>query len=235
LYIRTEEAVREIIASERLKPGDRLPSEIDLARQLGVARTTIREALRHLQARGIVRRVHGLGTLVSQPPNEIVAGLEMLESLESLAMRQGWVCGTRDVTISPIELSDAQADALRRPSGTAAVLITRLKTRDQATIAFMESVIPGDVLTIDNARAEFASSIIDMFVHRAGPGLDYARTEVVVDVPHRHVTKALGVKPTTSLLLLYEVFHDAHDVPFCVNRNWFIPGSLTLELLRKPS
>ena len=236
LYIRTEEALRELIFSEGLKPGDRLPSEIELARELGVARSTIREALRHLQARGTVRRVHGLGTfLVSQPNHQIVAGLEILESLESLAKRQGWVCGTSKVTISQIELSDAQAQELYRAAGAAAVLIQRIKTRDEAKIALMESVIPTDVLTIDDARSEFTTSIIDMFVRRAVPNLDYARAEVLVEVPPRHVTRALGIKAETSLLLLCEVFQDTDDIPFCVNRNWFIPGTLTLELVRRPS
>ena len=234
LYIRTEEALRELISSKGLKPGDHLPSEIELAREFGVARSTIREALRHLQTRGTVRRVHGLGTIVTQPKSQIVAGLEILESLESLAKRQGWVCGTSNVTISDIELSETQAERLRRPVGTPALLIQRIKTRDEAKIALMESVIPSDVLTIDDARAEFTTSIIDMFRRRAARTVAYARAKVLVEVPPRHISRALGIKSAAPLLVLCEVFHDTDDIPLCANRNWFIPGTLSLELVRNP-
>jgi GntR family transcriptional regulator len=234
LYIRTEEALRELISSERLKPGDRLPSEIELAREFGVARSTIREALRHLQARGTVRRVHGLGTIVTQLQSKIVAGLETLESLESLAKRQGWACGTINVTISETELSETQAERLARAVGTPAVLIQRIKTRDEAKIALMESVIPTDVLTIDDVRAEFKTSIIDMFLRCTPRTVAYARTKVVVEVPPRHITRALGIKSEAPLLLLCEAFHDIDDALICANRNWFIPGALSLELVRKP-
>lgn len=50
-----------------LKPGQRLPSELDLSDQYGVARMTIRRAMKELRERGLIRSVHGKGTFVQQP------------------------------------------------------------------------------------------------------------------------------------------------------------------------
>ncbi|MFF0864968.1 GntR family transcriptional regulator [Nonomuraea sp. NPDC003560] len=50
-----------------LKPGQRLPSELDLAEQYGVARMTVRRAMKELRERGLIRSVHGKGTYVQQP------------------------------------------------------------------------------------------------------------------------------------------------------------------------
>ncbi|MEV4016770.1 winged helix-turn-helix domain-containing protein [Nonomuraea angiospora] len=50
-----------------LKPGQRLPSELDLAGQYGVARMTIRRAMKELRDRGLIRSVHGKGTYVQVP------------------------------------------------------------------------------------------------------------------------------------------------------------------------
>ncbi|MGW2152277.1 GntR family transcriptional regulator [Nonomuraea sp. NPDC001699] len=47
-----------------LKPGQRLPSELDLAEQYGVARMTVRRAMKELRERGLIRSVHGKGTYV---------------------------------------------------------------------------------------------------------------------------------------------------------------------------
>ncbi|NUW45771.1 GntR family transcriptional regulator [Nonomuraea rhodomycinica] len=50
-----------------LKLGQRLPSELDLAEQYGVARMTVRRAMKELRERGLIRSVHGKGTYVQQP------------------------------------------------------------------------------------------------------------------------------------------------------------------------
>jgi GntR family transcriptional repressor for pyruvate dehydrogenase complex len=55
-----------LIASGRLKPGDKLPSETILAENFGVSRVTIRESFKKLTMMGIVQIRHGEGTFVSK-------------------------------------------------------------------------------------------------------------------------------------------------------------------------
>jgi DNA-binding transcriptional MocR family regulator len=64
LYDQVVNAFEAAIASGEFTPGDRLPSERELARTLGVSRTTTVNAYRELEARGIVRRHVGRGTVV---------------------------------------------------------------------------------------------------------------------------------------------------------------------------
>jgi GntR family transcriptional repressor for pyruvate dehydrogenase complex len=61
------EQVREAITCGGLKPGDRLPSEREMAKQLGVSRPTLREALQALEHAGFIRSVQGDGTYVRDP------------------------------------------------------------------------------------------------------------------------------------------------------------------------
>ena len=51
------------LAEGRLKSGESLPTELDLAEQFGVARSTVRQALAELQRSGLIRRVGGKGLL----------------------------------------------------------------------------------------------------------------------------------------------------------------------------
>lgn len=60
----TEELL-DAIASGRFKPGDRLPTERDLSAQFGVSRTVIREAVRTLEARGVLEIANGRGARVA--------------------------------------------------------------------------------------------------------------------------------------------------------------------------
>jgi DNA-binding FadR family transcriptional regulator len=54
-----QEAIKGAIAAGKLKSGEMLPPEIELARQFGVSRATIREALRVLSTQHLIRRVPG--------------------------------------------------------------------------------------------------------------------------------------------------------------------------------
>jgi GntR family transcriptional regulator, transcriptional repressor for pyruvate dehydrogenase complex len=58
-YRRVSAAIEEKILRRSLRPGDALPTETELARQFGVNRSTVREALRQLESSGLVDRVNG--------------------------------------------------------------------------------------------------------------------------------------------------------------------------------
>lgn len=58
--------LRDLIASGALKPGDRLPAERELARQFGVGRSHVRDALRRLEFYGILQTLPQSGTVVAR-------------------------------------------------------------------------------------------------------------------------------------------------------------------------
>lgn len=60
------ERIRNEIATGKLKPGDRLPPERELARQLGVSRISLREAIQSLVALGLLEVRPGAGTFVKR-------------------------------------------------------------------------------------------------------------------------------------------------------------------------
>jgi len=83
LYQRIAEHVRELIVSEQLMPGERLPAERDLARRLGVSRVPIREAMRTLAAQGLIEIRRGRGMFVAR------AGVEAaIDELATALLKQ---------------------------------------------------------------------------------------------------------------------------------------------------
>ena len=64
--------IRETIISGRLKPGDRLPSEKDLFTEFGVSKASLREALRALEALGMIEVKQGMGGIEIGPKPRIV-------------------------------------------------------------------------------------------------------------------------------------------------------------------
>src|SRR6201997_5812412 len=74
-YRKVAAAIGERIVSRSLREGERLPPETELARQFGVNRSTIREALRELESGGLVKRRPGSKLMsVSRPQHDAIAG-----------------------------------------------------------------------------------------------------------------------------------------------------------------
>ncbi|MFQ5342140.1 MAG: FadR/GntR family transcriptional regulator [Anaerolineae bacterium] len=58
--------VQRLIAEGELRPGDRLPSETEMAERFGIGRSSIREAMRALQLLGVIEVIQGKGTFVRE-------------------------------------------------------------------------------------------------------------------------------------------------------------------------
>jgi GntR family transcriptional repressor for pyruvate dehydrogenase complex len=75
--------LEDLISTQHLQPGDRLPSERELAKLFGVSRTVIREAMRAMAAKGLVEVQSGSGTILSTLTAETVS------KSFSMLLRQG--------------------------------------------------------------------------------------------------------------------------------------------------
>lgn len=65
LPLTTAQKVKDMIRDKEMKPGDRLPSEGELAEMFSVSRSTVREAMKYLKAESVIEINRGSGTFVS--------------------------------------------------------------------------------------------------------------------------------------------------------------------------
>ena len=68
-YLDIVKEIRDMIRHEKIRPGDRIPSERELAEKLQVGRSTLREALRSLELLGLIETRRGEGTFLSDHRN----------------------------------------------------------------------------------------------------------------------------------------------------------------------
>src|SRR5258708_20867940 len=129
----------------KTKSGDRLLSEPELAKQLGVSRATLREAMRTFETQGLIRRRQGSGTFVVGKAPILDNGLEILESLETMAKRLGLKISFRDLDLGQISADDEFPKALKAPVGTRLTHVRRVIRTYIRTVLYLVDVLPDDL------------------------------------------------------------------------------------------
>jgi GntR family transcriptional regulator, transcriptional repressor for pyruvate dehydrogenase complex len=82
IYEQVSDRLREFIDVNELQPGDKLMTERELAAQLSVGRSSVREAITALRARGVVEVRHGEGIYLLRRPEDVISSLaaELVET-----------------------------------------------------------------------------------------------------------------------------------------------------------
>lgn len=114
LYLQVAEQLMSLIRGGHLAPGERLPSERDLAERFGVSRPTIREAMIALEITGLVEIRSGSGVYVMQASNIAAPltedqGAGPFEILEARRLIEGEVCALAAQRISSGQLEKLEA------------------------------------------------------------------------------------------------------------------------------
>jgi DNA-binding GntR family transcriptional regulator len=107
---RSLEALRSAIISGQYRPGDHL-SEVALAKNLGVSRGTVREALRHLQQEGLVTPGNrGMLRVNAVSPKEVRELFRVRAALEGLAAAEIMASPERDAAVATLREASARLD-----------------------------------------------------------------------------------------------------------------------------
>src|SRR5664280_2119008 len=122
-FQRLQTELAELINS--LPAESRLLSEPILAKKMGVSRATLREAMRSFEGQGLIRRRQGVGTFVVAKVPVIDTGLEILESIETLALRSGLSVSMGELQVQQVLADEEHAALLNVPAGTKLTRVLR--------------------------------------------------------------------------------------------------------------
>jgi DNA-binding FadR family transcriptional regulator len=134
LYIKVAEQVSGLVRSGSIKPGDRLPSERDLAEQLGVSRPTIREAMIALEIAGIIEIKTGSGIYITDHPPELKIVDEGVGPFEILDTR--YILESEACALAAARISDQQIEELKQTISEMEEEQKRADASEQADMKF---------------------------------------------------------------------------------------------------
>lgn len=217
---------------ERTPAGSRLVSEPELAKQLGVSRATLREAMRTFETQGLIRRRQGAGTFVVGKVPVIDAGLEILESLETMARRRGLEITISDLSIEQVDATEDHVTALGVEINTCLTRIRRVLRADTRPVAYLIDTLPETVLPINTLPEGFHGSVLDLLLERGGD-LRISRAAITATNATADVAKALEIQRGDVLLQFLSQLYtgDGRIVDYTVS--YFIPGYFNFHVVRR--
>jgi GntR family transcriptional regulator len=214
-------------------PGEKLLTEPALAQQLGVSRATLREAMRTFETQGLIRRRQGSGTFVIHPPHVLDSGLEVLESIESLAKRNGMQVEMGALQIEHRPATDEEAKALSLDPEAHVVRLSRVIMAGGSAAAYLVDVLPDDILTPTELESGFTGSVLDLLLKRGDPPLDISRTEINSVTASSQVARAMGIQRGDVLLRFTAYLFATSGRVVDYSFSYFLPGYFRFHVVRR--
>lgn len=212
--------------------GQRLPSEPDLAKQLGVSRATLREAMRSFETQGLIRRRQGSGTFVVGKVQALDSGLEVLESLDTIAKRMGLEMSVSDLNIESVTADEEMAQSLEVPLGANLTRVRRVVRADSRPVAYLVDVLPDDILHPKDLPSDFNGSVLDYLLDR-GDVLATSRANVSAIGASADVAKPLEIQRGDVLLHFHAQLYDGNGKIVDSSLSYFIPGYFHFHIVRR--
>ena len=214
-------------------PGERLPAEPNLAKQLGVSRATLREAMRTFETQGMIRRRQGSGTYVTHPPNVIASGLEVLESLETLASRMDLPLEMGDLKIERRNAQPEECKVLTLEPCDEVIDVQRVMRAKDRPIAYLVDILPTDILTPEELDNGFTGSVLDFLLSRGIPELQMSHLEINAAQASSTVARAMDIQRRDVLLYFTARLYNSDGRVIDFSRSYFLPGYFRFHVVRR--
>jgi len=212
--------------------GFRLPSEPDLAKQLGVSRATLREAMRTFETQGLIRRRQGAGTFVVGKIPVIDSGLEVLESLQTMAARINLDVTHGEIAINEFLANDERAAALSVAAGTKLIEVSRVMRADSRPVAYLVDTLPENVLHHEELTGKFNGSVLDYLLQRGDP-LTTSRADISAINAPADVAKMLEIQRDDVLLRFNAKLYSSSGKIVDYSISYFLPGYFKFHVVRR--
>lgn len=231
----TEQAKAYI--KQRIRDGDfageRIPAETELAAELGVSRTTIRDALSRLESEGVIYRKQGAGTFVNEPGLQIKTRLEEIWSYEAILEAHGYTPATRILGVDLQPAEERIADQLHITPGDPLITVHKLFLEDEEPVILTINQVPAAVVTAPYEPDDWKAPIFRFLSTFGSQHLAYYLSEIVPMLAGAGIAATLHVEPGSALISFDELGYNDENQPILHTHSYFRDDLLRLRLIRR--
>jgi GntR family transcriptional regulator len=232
LPLQLREEILALIERERLRPGDRLPSETEIATRFDVGRTTAREALKLLEQDGVIDVRHGSGRYVSH-----VATLERpitrLESVTEMMRAHGYTVSNRVVSVTRRPADPEESAVLDLPSGAEVVRLERVRLHEGEPLIYSVDVFPRALLPAAALEdIDWTGSLLEL-LERSGWRVTSAVAQLQAVRLPPDARRAMGRRTSEPWVLLVHRNIDETGRVVILSRDYYRGDRFTFNVFRR--
>jgi GntR family transcriptional regulator len=220
--------LRTRILAGEWRPGDRIPSEPELARREAVSRSSMRAAITMLEEDGVVSRRHGSGTYVTYRP-ALPNDLGRNFGVSSLIRSTGMEPGTVEMTSGAVAAPASVAEALGVEEGALVSSLRRVRTADGRRVVDVTDWCRVEHIAPD----ELPEGSIYAALAERGLAVDHGVADLTPRNADGDLARRLAVPRGTLLLTIDQVDRAADGVAVLVSREHHVADAFTFSLLRR--
>ncbi len=230
LRFQLADVLRDRIVDGELSPGDRLPSEPDLARVLGVSRASVRAAITLLEEDGFVRRRRGSGTYIANRPvhNDLGRNFGVSSMIAAIGLEPGVVDEHCETAPAPPEI----AAALGIATGEPVSILRRVRTASGRRVVDSTDWLRADDIGEDELRLVADGSIYAILAERGLP-IHHGIAQVTPDTADAEIAQRLHVPRGALLLTMFQVDETANGRPALVSREHHLADAFEITIYRR--
>ena len=213
--------------------GERIPSETELASELGVSRTTIRDALSRLEIEGVIYRKQGSGTYVNEPGLQIKTRLEEIWSYEAVLEAHGYTPSTRILDVQTAPAGPELANHLDVDPEAAVITVEKLFLEDEEPVILARNQIPAELLVEPYTREDWTQPVYQFLNDYGRQRLTYYLSEIIPVVASPRLAAILHIEEEVPLISFSEIGYNDDNEPILRAYSYLRDDLLRLRLIRR--
>lgn len=211
LYFQIHQHLLEQIQTGALKPGQPIPSELEISSRMGVSRMTARQAVKSLCDAGMAYSRRGLGTFVSASKQEKTSN-ELLSFTQEMKAR-GARPSSRVLSFERALADNEVARDLHLAAGTKVLRLVRIRLADSLPMGIETSILPFALFPGLLEEFDPRSSLYQTLSKRYGVHLAAADEVVEAGLADADSARLLEISKGTPVFLLTRVSYASNGQP----------------------
>lgn len=206
---------------------DQLPAEVVLAKEMGVSRVTLRDALSILERQGLITRKHGVGSFIAQPEKHILSSFDKMDSLIDLIRRSGYEATINVLEITHGELSPQVCNTLEIPTDSQGFTFNTMYSANGIPLVYTNEYVEDSLLPkhITTNRAD-CEDLADFISRNTGKAPTATLTQLKGILPTKELMRILMIDPHSPIIRQkFTLFNKHQKRVGCgydfLNSSWF--------------
>jgi len=219
LHVQAEHLLRKLIESDDYKNGKYLPNEIELSKQLGISRNTLRQSINKLVLEGLLVRRKGVGTKVVR--KGIVSGVK------------NWLSFSQEMKVLGVEVRNFELHISRKlmnneisaffqkanAQESRSLVLERVRgSKDYPFVYFISYFNPDLPLTGDE---DFSNPLYEMLEEKYDVTVKTSKEEISASLAGPEIAEKLEIKPEDPILVRKRFVYDVNNVPVEYNIGYY--------------